>query len=208
MKTILVIGSTGTIGSAVTALLSRHGHRVIGANFRDAEFPIDLGDKASISALLQRIGPVDAIVSTAGLTRFGALGALSDADFALGMDNKFMGQVNLVREGLAFLKDGGSITLTSGALAHTPMPGSAATSPANAAVEGFVRAAALELPRGIRINAASPVFVTETAMAMGLGTQGTLSAAITAQTYAASVEGNMSGVVLDARDYAQTAALN
>lgn len=202
MKTILVIGSTGTIGSAVSTLLAQLGHRVIGANYGEGEYRVDLSDKASIAALFECVGAIDAIVSTAGLTRFGALTALSDADFALGMGNKFMGQVNLLRGGLAYLKDGGSVTLTSGMLAHSPMPGSAATSPANAAVEGFVRAAALELPRGIRINAASPVFVTETALAMGMGTEGTLSAATTAKTYAASVEGGMNGAVLDARDYA------
>lgn len=202
MKTILVIGSSGTIGSAVSALLVQQGHRVIGANHGAGEYRIDLADKASIAALFERVGQLDAVVSTAGLASFGALSALSDADFALGLANKLMGQINLLREGLAYLKDGGSITLTSGMLAHSPMPGSAAISPVNAAVEGFVRAAALELPRGIRINAANPVFVTETALAMGMGPEGTLSAATTAKTYAASVEGSMNGSVLDARDYA------
>lgn len=201
MKKILLIGSSGTIGSAVSAVLTQHGHTVIGANYSEGDYRVDLSDKASIAALFERIGPVDAIVSTAGQARFGGLTELTDADFALGLDNKLMGQINLVREGLAYLNDGGSITLTSGMLAHTPMPGSAAISPVNAAVEGFVRAAALELPRGLRINAASPVFVTETAAAMGMDTTHTLSAATTAQTYLASIEGAMSGQVLDARDY-------
>jgi NAD(P)-dependent dehydrogenase (short-subunit alcohol dehydrogenase family) len=199
---ILLIGSSGTIGSAVGSLLSERGHSVIGANFSSGEYRIDLGDKASIKALFERVGKVDALVSTAGLASFGALTALSDADFALGMNNKFMGQVNLLREGLAFLNDGGSITLTSGVLAQFPMPGSAAISPVNAAIEGFVRAAALELPRGLRINAASPVFVTETAMAMGMDTSHSLSAASTAKVYLASVEGEMTGQTLNAPDYA------
>lgn len=202
MKKILLIGSSGTIGSAVSALLGQHGHTVIGANYAEGDYQVDLSDKASIAALFQQVGKVDAIVSTAGLSRFGSLSALSDDDFALGLANKLMGQINLVREGLAYLNDGASITLTSGALAHTPMPGSAAISPVNAAVEGFVRAAALELPRGLRINAASPVFVTETAAAMGMATSHTLSAATTAKTYLASVNGGMSGTVLDARDHA------
>lgn len=201
MKKILLIGSTGTIGSAVGELLRQQGHTVIGANFSEGDYRIDLSDKASIAALFEQVGKVDAIVSTAGLARFGSLTALTDADFALGVTNKLMGQINLVREGLGYLNDGGSITLTSGMLAHTPMPGSAAISPVNAGVEGFVRAAALELPRGLRINAASPVFVTETAAAMGMDTRHTLTAATTAKTYLASVEGGMTGMVLDARDY-------
>lgn len=202
MKKILLIGSSGTIGSAVRELLGQHGHTVIGANYAEGEYQVDLSDKASITALFEQVGKVDAIVSTAGLSRFGSLSALSDDDFALGLANKLMGQINLVREGLAYLNDGGSITLTSGALAHTPMPGSAAISPVNAAIEGFVRAAALELPRGLRINAASPMFVTETAAAMGMDTSHTLSAATTAKTYLAGVNESMSGTVLDARDHA------
>lgn len=198
---ILLIGSTGTIGSAVNQLLSERGHTVIGANYGVGDYQIDLSNKASITALFAQVGKIDAIVSTAGLSQFGPLLALSDTDFMLGLNNKLMGQVNLLREGVHYLNDGGSITLTSGMLAHTPMPGSAAISPVNAAVEGFVRAAALELPRGLRINAASPVFVTETAAAMGMDTSQTLSAATTAKTYLASVEGGMSGQVLDARDY-------
>lgn len=198
---ILLIGNTGTIGSALTSLFTSQGHTVIGANYDSGDYRIDLSDKTSITALFHQVGKLDAIVSSAGLTRFGNLASLTDADFTLGLENKLMGQINLVREGVAYLNDGGSITLTSGALAHTPMPGSAATSPINAAVEGFVRAAALELPRGLRINAASPVFITETAIAMGLDIRDTLSAAITAKTYLASIEGKMSGAVLNAPDY-------
>ncbi|MEJ7808388.1 MAG: short chain dehydrogenase [Telluria sp.] len=199
---ILLIGSSGTIGSAVAQCLAEHGHTVIGANFGAADFPLDLADKGSITALFKQVGKLDAVVCTAGQSQFGSLAALTDEHFALGLGNKLMGQINLVREGMAYLNDGASITLTSGALAHSPMPGSAAISPVNAAVEGFVRAAALELPRGIRINSASPVFVTETALAMGMDTSATLSAAATALTYLASVEGTMSGEVLDARNYA------
>lgn len=199
---ILLIGSNGTIGSAVQQLLRQQGHEVIGANHGDAEYPIDLSSKASIAALLAQVGPIDAIVSSAGLAQFGPLLELDDAAFALGLGNKLMGQIHLLREGVRHLSDGGSVTLTSGALAHSPMPGSAAISPVNAAVEGFVRAAALELPRGLRVNAVSPVFVTETATAMGMDTRHTLSAATTARSYLASVEGSMSGQVLDARDYA------
>lgn len=199
---ILLIGSTGTIGSAVSKLLSERGHIVIGASHSTGDYRVDLSNKATIAALFKQVGQIDAIVSTAGLAQFGSLTTLTDADFALGLNNKLMGQINLVREGLDYLNDGGSITLTSGVLAHSPMPGSVAISPVNAAVEGFIRAAALEMPRGLRINAASPVFVTETATAMGMDTSHTLSAVTTAKTYLASVEGNMKGQVLDARDYA------
>jgi len=43
---------------------------------------------------------VDAVVSIAGQAAFRPLPALTDADFALGLNNKLMGQVNLVRFGI------------------------------------------------------------------------------------------------------------
>lgn len=202
MKKVLLIGSTGTIGSAVNDLLKQQGHTVIGANYSEGDYRVDLSDKSSISALFSKVGKVDAVVCTAGLASFGSLTGLKDEDFALGLDNKLMGQINLVREGLSYLNENGSFTLTSGVLAHEPMPGSAAISPVNAAVEGFAKAAALELPAGLRINVASPVFVTETAKAMGMDTTHTLSAATTAKTYLASVDGDMTATVLDARKHA------
>lgn len=79
---------------------------------------------------------------------------------ALSLNNKLMGQANLVRLGLPFISDGGSFTLTSGLLSREPIPGSAAISLVNAGLEGLVRAAALELSRGVRINVVSPPWVT------------------------------------------------
>jgi NAD(P)-dependent dehydrogenase (short-subunit alcohol dehydrogenase family) len=117
-----------------------------------------------------------------------------------------MGQVNLVRLGLDRLRDGGSFTLTSGLLAREPMVGSAAISMANGAIESFVAAAALELPRDLRINAVSPIFVKETMVAMGMDATSGLSAQDTAQAYVESVEGQRSGQVLDVRDFVRAIA--
>ena len=48
---------------------------------------------------MRAIGNFDALVSAAGLAKFGALAELSDEDYSLGLDHKLMGQVNLVRMG-------------------------------------------------------------------------------------------------------------
>ena len=85
-------------------------------------------------------------MSAAGRAAFKPLNALNDGDFELSLRNKLMGQVNLVRIGLGFLADNGSITLTAGYLSRNPAPGSAAVSLVNSALEGFGRAAALEAP--------------------------------------------------------------
>jgi len=109
-----------------------------------------------------------------------------------------MGQINLVRFGLDHVADGGSFTLTSGVLAQSPMPGSGAISLVNAALEGFARAAALEAPRGIRVNVVSPPWVTETLRALGMDASGGLPAARLANHYVEAVEGSRSGTVLNA----------
>jgi len=117
-------------------------------------------------------------------------------DFRFSLDNKLMGQVNLVRYGLGAVADHGSITITSGILAQRPSRGSGAVSLVNAGLEGFVRAAALEAPRGIRINVVSPPWVTETLQALGMPLQGGLPAATVAQAYVRSVEGTETGQVI------------
>jgi NAD(P)-dependent dehydrogenase (short-subunit alcohol dehydrogenase family) len=194
---ILVIGATGTIGAAVAQTLDA-GHEVLRASHAHSPLSIDLADPESIRRLYTKVGQVDAVVSAAGQAAFRPLLALSDADFALCIDNKLMGQVNLVRLGIEALLDGGSFTLTTGILSRQPMPGGAAISLANAGLEGFVRAAALELPRGLRINAVAPGWVRETLVAMKMDPGVGVPAMQVAKTYLEAVEGSMTGQVLDA----------
>lgn len=104
-----------------------------------------------------------------------------------------MGQVNLVRLGLDHVAERGSFTLTTGILARSPMPGSAAISLVNAGVEGFVRVAALEAPRGIRVNAVSPPWVSETLQALKMDPTQGLPAAVVARSYLRSVTGSATG---------------
>jgi len=113
-----------------------------------------------------------------------------------------MGQVDLARIAINHLSDRGSITLTGGVLAHEAMPGGAAISMVNAALEGFVLGAAVELPRGLRINLVSPPWISETLAALKLQAAGAIPAAACANAYVAAVEGNYQGVTLDARQFA------
>ena len=192
---ILLIGATGTIGKAIAAALSRR-HDVLLASRQQALLHVDLADPASIRALYAKVGKVGAVISAAGQASFKPLDALSDAEFRFSLDNKLMGQVNVVRYGLDRVDDNGSITITSGILAQRPSRGSGAVSLVNAGLEGFARAAALEAPRGIRINVVSPPWVTETLQALGMPLQGGLPAATVAQAYVGSVEGTATGQVI------------
>jgi NAD(P)-dependent dehydrogenase (short-subunit alcohol dehydrogenase family) len=140
---------------------------------------------------------VDAVVSCAGGARFVPLKKLSDEDLAYSVKSKLMGQVNLIRHGLARVRDGGSLTVTSGILARQPMPGAAAIAMVNAGLEGFVRGAALEAPRGIRVNVVSPPWVTETLEALKMDTSQGLPAATVARAYVAAVTGEGTGETLD-----------
>ena len=159
---------------------------------------MDLADRASIERLLATVGRVDAVVCAAGPARFGPLAGLTDDDFRFSLVNKLMGQVNLARLASGTLADGGSITLTSGILARKPMPGGAAISLVNAGLEGFVRAAALEMPRNIRINVVSPGWVTETLKVLNMDLAQGTPAATVARAYSESVEGKRSGEVIEA----------
>lgn len=198
---VLVVGGTGTIGSAVVDDLSEQ-HDVTVAGHTSGDVQVDLADPDSIDRLYDAVGPLDAVVSCAGEAAFGALDELEDDDFALSVSNKLMGQVNLVRRGLDAVRDGGVFTLTSGVLSQEPMPGSAAISLVNAGVEGFVRAAALEMPREVRVNVVSPPWVEETLDAMGEDFAPSLPAATVAGAYRKSLEGAMTGRTIDARTVA------
>jgi NAD(P)-dependent dehydrogenase (short-subunit alcohol dehydrogenase family) len=199
MKVIL-IGASGTIGKAVSQALSVR-HEVVGASRSSGTHRVDISSKDSIRRLFEAVGACDAVICAAGQARFGPLEKLSDEDFEFSQHNKLMGQVNVVRIGAQFVRDGGSLTVTSGVLASEPMPGSGAISLVNAGLEGFVRAAALELPRGVRVNVVSPPWVSETLVALGRDGSSGMPAAAVAAAYVGSAEGRETGKVIDARTF-------
>lgn len=197
---VILIGATGTIGSAVAEALSVR-HDVVRVARTHGDFQVDIASPDSIKRLFDAVGPCDAVVSTAGNAAFGAFETLTDEQLQLGLDHKLMGQVNLVRFGMASVRDQGSFTLTSGVLSKEPMPGGSAISLVNGALESFAKGAALDLRRGLRINVVSPPWVKETMEAMKMDSTSGMPAARVAAAYVASVEGSQTGETLDARLY-------
>jgi NAD(P)-dependent dehydrogenase (short-subunit alcohol dehydrogenase family) len=191
---VVVIGATGTIGKAIAQALTAR-HDVVSVS-RHSEPRVNVEDPKSIDEMYQALARVDAVICAAGEAKFAPLAQLTDEDFAFSVRSKLLGQANVIRLGLAQVADGGSITVTSGTLATQPSPGSGAVSLVNAGLEGFVRAAALEAPRGIRVNVVSPPWVTETLQALGMPPAGGLPAAVVAQAYVRSLEGTQTGAVL------------
>jgi NAD(P)-dependent dehydrogenase (short-subunit alcohol dehydrogenase family) len=193
---VVVIGGNGTIGSAVVEALRKSGHQVSAAS-RKTVPPVDLERPETVATLLGLKKAFDAVVVCAGSGGWKPLEKLTDEDFAFSLRNKLMGQVNVVRTAKDLVKDGGSITVTSGILATHPQPGSSAISLVNAGLDAFVRAAALEMPRGIRVNVVSPPWVKESLRAMKMDDSHGMSAADVAKAYVAAVEGTTNGQTLD-----------
>jgi len=151
---------------------------------------------ASLKALFEKIGPVDAIVCAAGEAKFAPVDKATEQDWATSVNGKLMGQVNVVRFGAPFVREGGSITLVSGVLAHHPIPGSSVVSTVNAAVEAFAVACAVELGEKVRVNVVSPGWVTETLAAMGMDTAPGIPAAGVAEFFVRQIDTGAGGSVL------------
>jgi len=193
---VMLIGATGTIGRAIATALSPR-HEVIAISRHTEPLRLDISSAQSVRALFSAAGSVDAVISATGAARFKPLAQLEDEDFAFSLQNKLMGQVNVVREGLQKVREGGVIVVTSGILSRLPAPGSAAISLVNAGLEGFVRAAALEATRGVRVNVVSPPWVSETLSKLGMDPKGGLAASAVAQAYVRAIEGSMTGQVIE-----------
>lgn len=194
MKKVLVLGSTGLIGKAVSQLLDGKAE-VIGSSLNHPENPVDLSNPESLKALFAKVGKVDAIVCTAGVVEFAPIIGASDEQWQKGIDNKMMGQINTIRYGEQYVNDGGAIVLSTGVLAQYPMAGGGLVTAINIAVEGAIKAVAVENDR-IRVNAVSPGWVSETLAAMGMDTTAGMPAIEIAQYYVDLIDNSTSGDIV------------
>lgn len=157
---IVIVGASGTLGKPVTAAFAA-GHEIIRVGLRSGDVQVDISSPESIDHMYAQVGSFDALICTAGDAWFGPWASATDRLFRTGIDSKLMGQINLVLIGQHYAHPGGSFTLTTGVLGRDPVRGGANVSVANGGVEAFVRAAAIELPNGLRINAVSPTVVED-----------------------------------------------
>lgn len=157
---ILIVGATGTIGSKVTADLEEN-HDIIKIGSSSGDIQADITDSESIEELFEEVESFDALVSATGAGHFGPISEMTEDDFRVGLNSKLMGQINLVLKGQDYINPKGSFTLISGILSEDPVYASSNLAAVNGAINGFVKAASMELENGVRINAISPGVVED-----------------------------------------------
>lgn len=192
---IVLVGARGTIGSKVDELLAREGHEVVRVGKTSGDFRANIEDRASIRALYEKIGSFDAVANASGDVAFAPLEKLGPKDWERSLGSKLMGQIHLVQEALPFIREKGSFTLISGVTGDDSIASGVAAATVARAIEGFVYAAANELPKGLRINVVSPTLLTESVKEYGAYFPGyeTVEGARVALAYQKSIFGNQTG---------------
>lgn len=157
---ILVVGASGTIGRPLCAELALR-HDVIAASRSGRDVSVDITSAESIEQMYQKVRRIDACICIAASGALDRFADLTEAALLQNMRGKFFGQINLVLIGQRYLADNGSFTLTSGIFADEAWPGVTGGAVINGGLHSFVLSAAIELSRGLRINAVSPTMVAD-----------------------------------------------
>jgi len=194
---IIMIGASGDIGKAACDELSSR-HDIITVCRTSGDYKIDIADFASVSELYRKVGTFDAVISCAGDATFAPLDEFTRGNFMHGLQQKVMGQINLVLAGMNVITDSGSFTLTSGVLDRDPIRMGTNAATANGALAGFVKSAAIEMPRNLRVNVVSPGLLEVSAPRFGQWFHGhkSVTSVDVGRAYAKSVEGALTGQVL------------
>jgi NAD(P)-dependent dehydrogenase (short-subunit alcohol dehydrogenase family) len=161
---ILLIGASGNIGKILAPALAKN-HELITAGRNSGTIKVDISSAESITKMFAQVQYIDACVCVAGDSHTGDLQTLTEAKINIGIQQKLLGQANLVMIGQHYLNTNGSFTLTSGKMGDKPAKNAVGKAIANGGINSFVLAAALEMQNGIRINVVSPSKVADIAQA-------------------------------------------
>lgn len=176
MEKILIVGGSSGMGLALARRCLEEGAHVIIAGRSEAKLcaardglgrpgtletaVVDISREDEVAALFTRIGRLDHIVSTAAAIE-GAYRLLPEVELKAAqrvVESKFYGPLLLAKHGAPKLPPTGSLTFVSGIAAYRPAARGSVVAAVNAALEGLVRALAVELAP-IRVNAVSPGWV-------------------------------------------------
>jgi NAD(P)-dependent dehydrogenase (short-subunit alcohol dehydrogenase family) len=96
-----------------------------------------------------------------GKLPFATFKEMQESDFNEGIQNKLVGQINVVRTALPILVQHGAIVFTSGILSEQPLLKTVCAAAANGAINACALALATELQGRARVNAVSPSMVAD-----------------------------------------------
>ena len=170
-KRVVVIGGGSGIGFAVAELARDVGADIVVASSRASTIDaavgrlpgaagrvVDLRDEAGIAGFFQDLGPFDHLAITAGDWGGAMFAPTHDIDLDQARDGlavRFWGALASAKHCCRTIAQNGSITLTSGMLAHRPIKGAPVAAAVGGAIEHLARGLAIDLAP-IRVNAVCP----------------------------------------------------
>lgn len=179
-KKVLVAGASSGIGLACATALAEAGGDVVLAARREEKLAeavstmtakgwkasflqLDVADVLEVQVSIDRHGPFDVLVNSAGLARHTPAIETSPEDFDAVMNVNLRGAyfvTQCVARGLMAVGKPGSLINMSSQMAHVGGIDRAVYCASKFAVEGFTKAMALEFgPKQIRVNTICPTFI-------------------------------------------------
>jgi len=173
-KRLLVIGGSSGIGLAVARTAAEQGAAllIVGRNAEKLEDiaealgkdgtsvdakALDASSPEALAQLAAEMGEVDHLVSTVGGAMGGGFLSNSEETVRGAIDEKFFVALRIAQALTPALRDGGSVTLTSGAGGRPHNASGAIVG--NAAIRMLVEGLAVELAPRVRANAVAPTWM-------------------------------------------------
>lgn len=163
MQRVLVTGGASGIGAACALVLERDGWEVVRADLQDAPGVrrLDVTDEAGWDALLAELGPLDGLVSSAGIRTRSMIVDTPLDEWERHLRVNVTGTWLAIRSFLRAIPPGDdrprSIVTIASVNATLAVPGQAHYVASKGAIAALTRAAALEgAPLGVRVNGIAP----------------------------------------------------
>lgn len=160
LKAVVTGGARG-IGLAISERLAKASYEVLALDIdgSDNTIPCDVSDEKAVAAVAAKIGPVDVLVNSAGIWKFGPIESTTVDDFAHVLDVNLKGAFNTIKHfGSGMLMKGkGSIVNIVSIAAKQANPAVGSYGPSKAALVSLTEQVAIEWgPRGVRCNGVGP----------------------------------------------------
>jgi NAD(P)-dependent dehydrogenase (short-subunit alcohol dehydrogenase family) len=169
-KRVILLGASSGLGLATAIAAATEGAKVVivSGNRQRVDkaleqlppgsegYAVDLSIEENIKAFFEKVGRFDHLVYTAGENLNLSNISNTVVNEAIGFFNlRFWSAFAAVKYGAPYINEGGSVSLTSGTASQRPGAGWSVASAICGAMEGFVRAMAVELAP-IRVNCVVP----------------------------------------------------